>query len=127
MGAVALGARVIEKHFTLDRSLPGPDHAASLEPNEFWALVRAVRNIESAISGSGIKEPSESELKNKEIARKSIHLNKELEAGHIIKIEDLVMLRPAIGISPMQIDEVLGKRLIRNLPKSSLINKEDLE
>jgi sialic acid synthase SpsE len=74
-----------------------------------------------------LKLPSESELKNREIARKSIHLNKELEAGHIIQIEDLVMLRPAIGISPMQMDEVLGKRLIRNLPKSSLINKEDLE
>jgi N-acetylneuraminate synthase/N,N'-diacetyllegionaminate synthase len=127
VGAVALGARVIEKHFTLDRNLPGPDHVASLEPKELGALVRSVRNMESAISGSGIKEPSESELKNREIARKSIHLNKELEAGHIIQIEDLVMLRPAIGISPMQMDEVLGKRLIRNLPKSSLINKEDLE
>jgi N-acetylneuraminate synthase/N,N'-diacetyllegionaminate synthase len=127
VGAVALGARVIEKHFTLDRNLPGPDHAASLEPKELGALVRSVRNMESAISGSGIKEPSESELKNREIARKSIHLNKELEAGHIIQIEDLIMLRPAIGISPMQLDDVLGKRLIRNLFKSSLINKEDLE
>jgi N-acetylneuraminate synthase/N,N'-diacetyllegionaminate synthase len=127
VGAVALGARVIEKHFTLDRNLPGPDHAASLEPKELGALVRSVRNMESAISGSGIKEPSESELKNREIARKSIHLNKELEAGHVIKMEDLVMLRPAIGISPMQMDEVLGRRLIRNLPQSSLINKEDLE
>lgn len=127
VGAVALGARVIEKHFTLDRNLPGPDHAASLEPKELGALVRSVRNMELAISGSGIKEPSESELKNREIARKSIHLNKELEAGHIIQIEDLIMLRPAIGISPMQLDEVLGKRLIRNLFKSSLINKEDLE
>ncbi len=127
VGAVALGARVIEKHFTLDRNLPGPDHAASLEPKELGALVRSVRNMESAISGSGIKEPSESELNNREIARKSIHLNKELEAGHIIQIEDLIMLRPAIGISPMQLDDVLGKRLIRNLFKSSLINKEDLE
>lgn len=127
VGAVALGARVIEKHFTLDRNLPGPDHAASLEPSELKAMVQSIRNLEMALTGTGLKLPSESELKNREIARKSIHLNKELEVGHIIQIEDLVMLRPALGISPMQMDEVLGRRLIRNLFKSSLINKEDLE
>jgi sialic acid synthase SpsE len=90
-------------------------------------MVQSIRNLEMALTGTGLKLPSESELKNREIARKSIHLNKELEVGHIIQIEDLVMLRPALGISPMQMDEVLGRRLIRNLPKSSLINKEDLE
>ena len=76
IAAVALGACVIEKHFTLDRSLPGPDHAASLEPDELKAMVSAIRNIEEAIGGSGIKEPSESEMKNLNIVRKSLHYKK---------------------------------------------------
>jgi sialic acid synthase SpsE len=78
IAAVALGARIIEKHFTLDRNLPGPDHAASLEPDELKAMVIAIRNIELAISGDGVKKPSGSEIKNISIARKSIHLNKNL-------------------------------------------------
>ena len=109
--AVALGAKIIEKHFTLDRTLPGPDHAASLEPDELKAMVKSVRNIELAISGSGIKKPSESEIKNITIARKSIHLNKNLSKGHIICEEDIIALRPGDGISPMEWNTIIGKKL----------------
>jgi N-acetylneuraminate synthase/N,N'-diacetyllegionaminate synthase len=115
IAAVALGAVVIEKHFTIDRTLPGPDHAASLEPEELKAMVRAIRNIELAISGSGIKEPSESEKKNISIARKSLHVKQDLIKGHLIRNEDLIALRPADGISPMEIDNVIGKHLIQDV------------
>ena len=87
IAAVALGAKVIEKHFTLDRNLDGPDHKASLEPHELVKMVKSIRNIEKAISGNGIKEASLSEIKNKIIARKSIHLSKDLSAGSIITEE----------------------------------------
>ena len=109
--AVALGAKIIEKHFTLDRTFPGPDHAASLEPDELKAMVKSVRNVELAISGSGIKQPSESEIKNITIARKSIHLNKNLSKGHIICDEDIIALRPGDGISPMEWNTIIGKKL----------------
>ena len=112
IAAVALGAVVIEKHFTIDRTLPGPDHAASLEPDELKAMVRGIRNIELAISGSGIKEPSESEKKNVTIARKSLHVKHDLKVGQVVKATDLIALRPAIGISPMDIDLVVGKVLV---------------
>ena len=112
IAAVAMGAKVIEKHFTLDRKLPGPDHRASLEPNELMAMVKAIRNIEQAISGSGIKEPSSSEEKNIGIARKSIHTKSELKKGSILKEEDLIPLRPGDGISPMEWENIIGKELL---------------
>ena len=90
IAAVAMGAKIIEKHFTLDRNLPGPDHIASLEPNELSMMVSAIRNIELAISGDGSKRVSESEGKNISIARKSIHLSKDLPEGHVITDEDLI-------------------------------------
>lgn len=127
IAAVALGACVIEKHFTLDRTLPGPDHAASLEPHELKAMVSAIRHIEQAISGSGIKEPSASEQKNIAIARKSLHLNKNLTAGHLISDKDLIALRPGDGISPMLINEVIGKCLIKDLAEGSKLNTTDLQ
>jgi len=111
IAAVALGSKIIEKHFTLDRTLPGPDHAASLEPDELKAMVKAIRNIELAISGNGVKKPSESEIKNITIARKSIHLNKNLSKGHVICEEDIIPLRPGDGISPMDWNILLGKKL----------------
>lgn len=126
IAAVALGACVIEKHFTLDRTLPGPDHAASLEPNELTAMVKGIRNIELAISGSGIKEPSNSEKKNIDIARKSLHLKKDLKKEHILIIDDLIALRPGDGINPMLIDNITGKKLINDLPKGHKININDL-
>lgn len=112
IAAVAMGAVIIEKHFTLDRNLPGPDHVASLEPDELKQMVNAIRNIEEAISGSGVKEPSDSEMKNIAIARKSIHINRDLPKGHIITDNDIIALRPGDGISPMQWNNIVGKELI---------------
>lgn len=108
IAAVALGATVIEKHFTLDRTLPGPDHKASLEPNELKEMVRAIRNIELAISGSGLKEPSPSEIKNIEIARKSIVASRKIYSGEKFTEDNITTKRPANGISPMKWDEVIG-------------------
>lgn len=125
IAAVALGAEVIEKHFTLDKSMEGPDHRASLEPAELKAMVSAIRNIEKAIAGSGAKMPSSSEKKNMSIARKSIHLDKALAAGHVIKYDDLAMKRPGTGISPMQINNVIGKKLRTDLPADHLLSFED--
>lgn len=111
VAAVALGASIIEKHFTLDRKLKGPDHAASLEPSELKNMVTAIRNIELALSGNGAKEPSESEIKNISIARKSLHLNKNMLKGDLIMQNDLVALRPGDGISPMLWEDIIGKVL----------------
>lgn len=115
IAAVALGAEVIEKHFTLDRSMKGPDHAASLEPTELIQMVKAIRNIEMAM-GSGLKEPSPSELKNIAIARKSIHAARDIEEGSIITEQDLVMLRPGDGISPMDLEKIIGKVARTGIP-----------
>ena len=112
IAAVAMGAKIIEKHFTLDRSLPGPDHAASLEPDELKEMVKAIRNIEAAISGDGEKVPSQSETKNIAVARKSIYLKKNLVKGHVITDDDLISLRPGDGVSPMQWENIVGKTLV---------------
>jgi N,N'-diacetyllegionaminate synthase len=122
IAAVAMGAKVIEKHFTLDRNLPGPDQLASLEPNELKAMVQSIRNIEFAISGNGIKEPSESEKKNIFIVRKSLHFNKDLAIGHILLEDDIIALRPGIGISPMKISEYLGRQLIVSVEANSILS-----
>jgi len=114
IAAVALGATMIEKHFTLDRNLPGPDHKASLEPAELKAMVVAIRNIEKAISGTGRKEPSPSESKNRNIARKSIHLGRAVTGGTILTEDDLIALRPGDGISAMDWQLVIGKQIIDN-------------
>jgi N,N'-diacetyllegionaminate synthase len=111
IAAVALGASVIEKHFTISRQMPGPDHAASLEPNELKEMIRSIRNIEKAISGTGVKEPTSSELKNKLVVRKSLHYNRDLEKGEVLEKIDLIALRPGTGISPMRIEEITGKPL----------------
>ena len=125
--AVAMGATVIEKHFTLDKKLPGPDHAASLEPDELIAMVKAIKNIEAAISGSGTKEPSESEMKNIAIVRKSIHLVKSMKTGEVINESDIVALRPGLGISPMEWENVIGKTLLNDKNAYDLIHWEDLK
>lgn len=126
IAAVALGASVIEKHFTLDRNLPGPDHVASLEPIELKAMVHAIRNIEKAISGSGIKEPSPSERKNIAIARKSLHLKQDFKKGEVIRKGHLIALRPGDGISPMEIDDILGRALLYDLPAGTKLQNEHL-
>ena len=121
IAAVAMGAKVIEKHFTIDRNLPGPDQLASIEPKELKAMVQSIRNIELAISGNGIKEPSESEKKNSFIVRKSLHYNKDLAIGHILSEEDIIALRPGIGISPMKISEYIGRQLIIPVMANSML------
>ncbi len=126
IAAVALGATIIEKHFTLDRNMEGPDHRASLEPGELKEMVTAIRNIEKAISGTGFKEPSPSELKNKIIARKSIHLYTDLPAGHLLAATDLVMKRPGSGISPMEVEKIIGRKLKQSLAADHLLTLEDL-
>lgn len=121
IAAVALGATCIEKHFTLDRTMEGPDHKASLEPAELKAMVSAIRNVELSINGSGLKVPSPSEVKNKTVARKSIHLKHDLEEGHIITESDLIMKRPGNGISPMNLELVMGRKLNRCLKADTLL------
>jgi len=127
IAAVALGAAVIEKHFTLDRNMEGPDHKASLEPAELKAMVSAIRNIEKAISGDGIKKTSPSEQKNKAIARKSIHISRDIKAGDFITEQDLIALRPGTGISPVEWDQVIGKQALVNLSKGHLLRWTDLK
>jgi N,N'-diacetyllegionaminate synthase len=122
IAAVALGAMVIEKHFTMDRNLPGPDHKASLEPKELKAMVTAIRNIEKAISGSRIKEPSPSESKNKPIARKSIVASKNIKKGEVLSEDNLSIKRPGIGISPMRWDEIIGLKAIKDFQEDDIIN-----
>jgi N,N'-diacetyllegionaminate synthase len=120
VAAVALGAAVLEKHFTLDRNLPGPDHKASLEPDELKAMVRAIRNIEKAL-GNGIKRPSPSEAKNKTIARKSLVANQSIKIGERFSADNMTAKRPGAGISPMRWDEVLGQLSQKDYEKDDLI------
>ena len=120
IAAVAMGATVIEKHFTLDRTLPGPDHAASLEPDELKAMVSAIRNIEKA-KGNGVKRPSKSETKNIPIARKSIVAKKTIKKGERFSEENLTVKRPGSGISPMNWDDILGKTSAREYQADDLI------
>lgn len=127
IAAVAMGATVIEKHFTLSREMKGPDHAASLEPHELTAMVSAIRNIEKAIEGDGEKKPSASELKNKTAARKSIHLSNRLEKGATITIHDLDIKRPGDGINPMNIDAVIGKKVNKPLDEGLKLKWEDID
>jgi N,N'-diacetyllegionaminate synthase len=126
IAAVALGAKVIEKHFTLDRNFSGPDHAASIEPKELKNMVNAIRNIEEAISGNGIKEPTLSEKKNTYIVRKSIHLSRELKSDSIITDKDIIALRPGDGICAMNWDDVIGKKVTRDLTEFTKLTLNDL-
>lgn len=118
--AVALGARIIEKHFTLDRELPGPDHSASLEPDELKAMVSAIRNIELAI-GDGIKGPTSIEIINRPIARKSIVAKNNIKLGEVFTSENITTKRPGTGISPMTWENVLGRKASRAFLADELI------
>lgn len=108
IAAVALGATVIEKHFTIDRTLPGPDHRSSLEPDELRAMVLAIRNVEIAM-GDGVKRPSPSEAENVAVARKSIVAARPIATGEVLSADNLAVKRPGTGISPMQWDDVIGR------------------
>lgn len=120
IAAVAMGATVIEKHFTLDKNMEGPDHKASLDPTELKQMVSAIRNIEKAI-GNGLKEPSSSELTNKAVARKSIVASREIKQGEIFSEYNLTTKRPGTGISPMKWYEVIGKVAARDFSEDEII------
>lgn len=121
IAAVALGASVIEKHFTMDHTLVGPDHRASLEPHELTAMVAAIRNIELAMAGDGVKRPSPSEVGNRAIARKSLVALTPIRAGELYTPSNVGMKRPGTGVSPMRWDEVMGQVALRDFAADELI------
>ena len=121
IAAVTMGATIIEKHFTLDRNMEGPDHKASLEPAELKAMVQGIRNVELALSGTGIKIASNSEQKNKVVARKSIVAAKNINIGDIFTEENITAKRPGNGINPMRWDEIIGKKAIKDFEEDELI------
>lgn len=120
IAAVAMGAEIIEKHFTLDRNMEGPDHKASLEPSELKAMVRAIRNIEVAL-GDGEKKVSKSESLNRDIARKSIVARRDICEGEILTEDNITTKRPGNGLSPMKWFEVLGTRAVRDFEEDEMI------
>ena len=125
IAAVALGAIIIEKHFTTNKNLPGPDHSFSVDPTELKELVRKIRNVEKALAKE-IKSAKAAELEVKTIARKSIHLNEDLPKGTILTEAHLIMQRPGNGISPMDMDAVVGKKTTSNLKRFHQISFSDL-
>ena len=126
IASVALGASMIEKHLTLDRDLSGPDHMASLDPVAFASMVRAVRNVESAL-GSGVKVPTESEADTAAVARRSLHWAGNLDAGATIKPADVEVLRPGTGMPPARIREIVGARTRRPVHAGTAISPDDVE
>ena len=126
LAATAMGACVIEKHFTLDKNLPGPDHMASLEPDELEEMVRGIRLVEKAL-GSPVKAPVESELEVRDVARKSIVAKVDISAGTVIIEDMLAYKRPDVGVSPKDVDQIIGQVPISEIKKDSLINFEMFE
>ncbi|NQY68226.1 MAG: N-acetylneuraminate synthase [Flavobacteriales bacterium] len=126
IAAIALGASIIEKHFTLDKSLTGPDHHFSLNPSELSELVSKIRNVEMAL-GSGVKEPNEAELEIASVVRKSIHIKTDLNKGTVISEEMLIMQRPGTGISPMEIDYIVGKTIVKDKKRHDILVYSDFK
>jgi len=126
VAAVALGATIVEKHLTLDRGLAGPDHAASTEPGELAALARALREAHEAL-GDGVKRPQRAESDSRRVARRSLVLRHALASGTILTLGDLDAKRPADGISPLRLDEVLGRRLVRDVQVDAILRPDDLD
>lgn len=126
LAAVAMGASVIEKHFTINKNMKGPDHKCSLDPDELSLLVNSVRNIEKALLGDGRKEPSNSESKNKVIVRKSLFTSKKISQGEILTEDCLIVKRPGDGMSSNDIDLVIGKSVNSDLPEGHKINYKDI-
>ena len=124
LAAVAMGATIIEKHFTLDKKLPGPDHEASLDPNELKQLVKGIRDIELAF-GSGIKGPANAEILNIKVARKSLYYTRSINRGEVLKVDDVKIVRPGGGMSPKYFDSVVGKKLIKNVEPEQPIQLSD--
>lgn len=126
IAAVAMGANIIEKHFTIDQSLPGPDHKASLTPEELHSLVKSIREVEAAF-GHGRKEPAAIELKNAAIARRSVAAACDIEAGTLITADHLCFKRPGTGLSPMRYLELTGRKAVRKISAGTIISLNDLE
>ena len=126
IGATAMGATVIEKHFSKSRDLPGPDHKASLEPNELNELVKNIRVITKAL-GSSKKAPTESELPVRQLVRRSITIDKNVKSGQVITKEDVVLMRPGTGILPKQLDDVVGMSAIRDISSGETLNWSDIK
>jgi N,N'-diacetyllegionaminate synthase len=126
IAAVAMGATIIEKHFTLDKSMEGPDHKASLNPEELVQMVKSIKKIELAL-GDGIKRPTASEIANKQVIRKSLFVSKPIFAGEVLTFENLTSKRPGDGISPSLIEIVVGRTAKINLEVDHKLNFEDLE
>jgi N,N'-diacetyllegionaminate synthase len=124
--AVAMGASVIEKHFTLDRSMSGPDHQASLDPDELAALVQQIRSVEQAL-GSSVKQPTASELPVKSLVRRSVTAAKRIVAGSLIDEADLVLLRPGTGIAPSEIERVIGMHATRDIEIGTTLCWQDIQ
>ena len=125
LAAVALNACLLEKHLTMSRQLSGPDHSASLEPNELAALVQGVRAIESAL-GDGIKRPQDEEMGTRTVARKSLHWNRGLPAGHRVQLTDLICLRPGNGLPPARLEGMVGRQLLREVKEGAMVTVDDL-
>ena len=123
--AVALGAQVIEKHFTYDKNAEGPDHKASLSPEELKEMVIGIRHVEEAF-GNGIKEPSKEELATRELVRKSLAWRTSLPKGHIVMPDDIYCLRPGTGLPPIEFEYLIGKTTMRDCEKNTLISREDV-
>lgn len=123
--AVSLGATLIEKHFTLDNCMEGPDHKASLEPEELGMMVKQIRNIEKAL-GDGIKRPTKTELSTRDVARKSIVVNKDMKTGEILQLKDLDYKRPGTGIAPEFAEKIVGIVLKRDKSRDTMLTQEDL-
>ena len=123
--AVAMGATVIEKHFTLDKNMEGPDHKASLNVEELKEMVDDIRAVET-IMGNGVKQPMKSELNTRIVARKSVVLAHNIQKGEILKKEDLVLKRPGNGLAPEYLDELIGKVLVRDMKAEEMITWKDV-
>jgi sialic acid synthase SpsE len=126
IAAVAMGAKVIEKHFTLDKKLKGPDHKASLEPGELREMVKSIRNIESAM-GDGKKKPVKSEFEVMKVARKSLIASRDLNPGYILKKEDIEIKRPGTGIQTKYFSKIIGMKVKKKIKKDELLKWEKLE
>ncbi|MFX0066657.1 MAG: N-acetylneuraminate synthase family protein, partial [Candidatus Hermodarchaeota archaeon] len=126
IAAVSLGACVIEKHFTLDKKLPGPDHAASLDPGELAELVRVLRSIEDAL-GDGIKKPTEAEMRIREVARKSLIAKRDIQKGSTITAEMIEIKRPGNGIAPKHLREIIGKKAKVTIGREQILDWDMFE
>jgi sialic acid synthase SpsE len=124
LAAVALGAETLEKHFTLDRTLPGPDHVASLEPSELIEMMRAIRRVESAI-GDGRKQPKECEIAIAPAARKSLHWKRDMQEGAAVTIADVEALRPGTGIAPDKLTAYVGRSVAREVRQGQMVSEQD--